>query len=202
MWSCCGRATASTSCIIRCAITACSTSSPCSRRCNMAPTDTDRPSRIWRASIATPHPTMKNLLGHDGSVAARLGLADRDPIRHWSRGRVTLLGDAAHPTLQSLAQGACMAIEDRCLPAECSRNRQADQVEAAFSNLSSARYLRTGAGTVRIRAISGELVSCRRGRARSHDAVLSRNVGRARCSTASPGSMTASSCRAAAAPQS
>ena len=39
-------------------------------------------------------------------------LCDRDPISQWSRGRVTLLGDAAHPMLQYLAQGGCMAIED------------------------------------------------------------------------------------------
>ena len=45
-------------------------------------------------------------------LSSALGISDRDPIRHWSQGRVTLLGDAAHPTLQSLAQGACMAIED------------------------------------------------------------------------------------------
>ena len=39
-------------------------------------------------------------------------LCDRPPIKDWSRGRITLLGDAAHPMLQYLAQGACMAIED------------------------------------------------------------------------------------------
>jgi salicylate hydroxylase len=39
-------------------------------------------------------------------------LCDRDPILNWVDGRVTLLGDAAHPTLQYMAQGACMAMED------------------------------------------------------------------------------------------
>jgi salicylate hydroxylase len=39
-------------------------------------------------------------------------LHDRDPVTNWSNGRATLLGDAAHPTLQYLAQGACMAFED------------------------------------------------------------------------------------------
>lgn len=39
-------------------------------------------------------------------------LHDRDPVTNWSKGRMTLLGDAAHPTLQYLAQGAQMAIED------------------------------------------------------------------------------------------
>ncbi len=40
------------------------------------------------------------------------GIYDRDPIPQWSDGRVTLLGDAAHPTMPTLAQGANMAIED------------------------------------------------------------------------------------------
>jgi salicylate hydroxylase len=39
-------------------------------------------------------------------------LCDRDPTEHWIDGRVVLLGDAAHPTLQYLAQGACQAMED------------------------------------------------------------------------------------------
>jgi 2-polyprenyl-6-methoxyphenol hydroxylase-like FAD-dependent oxidoreductase len=42
----------------------------------------------------------------------RWATADREPIAQWTFGRVTLLGDAAHPTLQYLAQGACMALED------------------------------------------------------------------------------------------
>ena len=46
-------------------------------------------------------------------------LCDRDPILNWVDGRVTLLGDAAHPTLQYMAQGACMAMEDAvCLSHE------------------------------------------------------------------------------------
>jgi len=40
------------------------------------------------------------------------GLFDRDPMTQWSKGRVTLLGDAAHPMLPFLSQGAAMAIED------------------------------------------------------------------------------------------
>jgi salicylate hydroxylase len=42
----------------------------------------------------------------------RWATADRDPIAQWTYGRVTLLGDAAHPTTQYMAQGACMAMED------------------------------------------------------------------------------------------
>ncbi|OSZ61731.1 salicylate hydroxylase [Streptomyces pharetrae CZA14] len=39
-------------------------------------------------------------------------LCDRDPVDRWTDGRVTLLGDAAHPMLQYAAQGACQAVED------------------------------------------------------------------------------------------
>jgi salicylate hydroxylase len=57
-------------------------------------------------------------------------LHDREPVTNWSRGRVTLLGDAAHPTLQYLAQGANMAIEDGIVLAE--------KVAAAGDDLSRA----------------------------------------------------------------
>jgi salicylate hydroxylase len=72
----------------------------------------------------------------------RWAISDRDPIRHWSKGRVTLLGDAAHPTLQSLAQGACMAVEDAVTLAECIEQVDGD-FETAFRAYESARYLRT-----------------------------------------------------------
>ena len=42
----------------------------------------------------------------------RWATADREPIGQWTYGRVSLLGDAAHPTTQYMAQGACMAMED------------------------------------------------------------------------------------------
>jgi 2-polyprenyl-6-methoxyphenol hydroxylase-like FAD-dependent oxidoreductase len=42
-------------------------------------------------------------------------LVDRDPIDNWTDGRVTLLGDAAHPMLHYAAQGACQALEDAVL---------------------------------------------------------------------------------------
>lgn len=68
-------------------------------------------------------------------------LRDRDPIRDWSDGLVTLLGDSAHPTLQYMAQGACMAIED----AVCLANivAGADDLKAAFLEYERTRYLRT-----------------------------------------------------------
>ena len=70
-------------------------------------------------------------------------LCDREPIRNWSRGRVTLLGDAAHPMLQYLAQGACMATEDAYVLAE-QIDRHGDDYAAAFIAYQNERYLRTG----------------------------------------------------------
>jgi 2-polyprenyl-6-methoxyphenol hydroxylase-like FAD-dependent oxidoreductase len=69
-------------------------------------------------------------------------LCDREPVKNWSRGCVTLLGDAAHPMLQYLAQGACMATEDAvALAAQVAA--KPDDLPAAFHDYEQARYLRT-----------------------------------------------------------
>src|SRR6188474_2241359 len=70
-------------------------------------------------------------------------LCDREPIKQWSKGNVTLLGDAAHPMLQYLAQGASMAIEDAVTLGAALQAWPAD-VPAAFRAYQQARYLRTG----------------------------------------------------------
>lgn len=70
-------------------------------------------------------------------------LCDREPVKNWSDGRVTLLGDAAHPMLQYLAQGAGQAIEDAVVLGEALRHTGND-VASAFQKYQKARYLRTG----------------------------------------------------------
>jgi len=97
------------------------------------------------------HPTMKALLAML-DLRRRQAVGDRDPIRHWHKGRVVLLGDAAHPTLQSLAQGACMAIEDGCCLADCIAESNGDY-EAAFRRFESARSVRTARVTLESRYI-------------------------------------------------
>jgi salicylate hydroxylase len=87
------------------------------------------------------HPTMKALLALM-DLERRWAISDRDPIRHWHKGRVALLGDAAHPTLQSMAQGACMAIEDGVTLADLIHAANGD-FESAFKRYESARLLRT-----------------------------------------------------------
>jgi salicylate hydroxylase len=70
-------------------------------------------------------------------------LCDRPPIKEWSRGRITLLGDAAHPMLQYLAQGACMAVEDAVCLADQAVAADGDYARA-FRAYQQAHYLRTG----------------------------------------------------------
>jgi 3-hydroxybenzoate 6-monooxygenase len=70
-------------------------------------------------------------------------LCDREPVKNWTDRRVTLLGDAAHPMLQYLAQGAGQAIEDAVVLGAALRATQG-AVEPAFQKYQQARYLRTG----------------------------------------------------------
>ena len=72
----------------------------------------------------------------------RWATADREPIGRWSFDRVTLLGDAAHPTTQYLAQGAAMALEDAVTLGETLRLAEGDLVEA-FDLYQRARVART-----------------------------------------------------------
>ena len=72
----------------------------------------------------------------------RWATADRDPIGQWTFGRATLLGDAAHATLQYIAQGACMALEDAVTLGEAMRVHGNDVV-AAFAHYERSRVART-----------------------------------------------------------
>ena len=70
-------------------------------------------------------------------------LCDREPVKNWTDRRVTLLGDAAHPMLQYLAQGAGQAIEDAVVLGAALRFTRND-VAQAFNKYQQQRYLRTG----------------------------------------------------------
>lgn len=72
----------------------------------------------------------------------RWATADREPIAQWNYGRVTLLGDAAHATLQYLAQGACMAMEDAVTLGEALRLHDNDFAKA-FELYQRSRVART-----------------------------------------------------------
>jgi salicylate hydroxylase len=72
----------------------------------------------------------------------RWATADREPIAQWTYGRATLLGDAAHPTLQYLAQGACMALEDAVTLGEALRV-SGHRIDKAFALYQKSRVART-----------------------------------------------------------
>jgi 3-hydroxybenzoate 6-monooxygenase len=72
----------------------------------------------------------------------RWSTADRDPVDHWGHGRSTLLGDAAHPMLQYLAQGACMALEDAVTLREAIKACDGD-LSAGFRLYEQKRIVRT-----------------------------------------------------------
>lgn len=86
------------------------------------------------------HEDVRTLIRNIGTPY-KWALMGREPMARWSQGRVTLLGDACHPTLPFMAQGAVMAIEDGVILA-----RALDQygdIGEAFSRYEAARNERT-----------------------------------------------------------
>ncbi len=72
----------------------------------------------------------------------RWATADREPIANWVHGRAAILGDAAHPTTQYMAQGACMALEDAVTLGEALRVHGNDW-EKALALYQDSRVART-----------------------------------------------------------
>ncbi len=88
------------------------------------------------------HSTIRQLIkAADPDSCYRWALFDRKPLPQWHQGRVTLLGDACHPTLPFLAQGAAMAIEDAAVLAHCLD--QTEDMEQALTDYEDLRKSRT-----------------------------------------------------------
>ncbi len=87
------------------------------------------------------HPAMREMIAML-DLERRWPIGDRAPKKGWSKGRVVLIGDAAHATLQSLAQGACMAVEDAVVLAQTIDICKGDY-GAAFRTFENERLLRT-----------------------------------------------------------
>jgi 2-polyprenyl-6-methoxyphenol hydroxylase-like FAD-dependent oxidoreductase len=85
----------------------------------------------------------------DESLILRNDIYDQDPLRKWSDGRITLLGDAAHPAIPTLGQGACQAIEDAVVLAACLRREP--NVVRALKAYESLRIKRTSSITLESR---------------------------------------------------
>jgi len=85
----------------------------------------------------------------------RWSTADRDPVEQWGQGPATLLGDAAHPMMQYLAQGACMALEDAVTLGmaieRCQRADGSHDLPRAFRLYEAARVARTARVVLSVR---------------------------------------------------
>ena len=79
----------------------------------------------------------------DADAILRNDVYDRPPLKRWGEGRVTLLGDAAHPMTPNLGQGACQAIQDAVVLAACLRDRAC--IPEALRAFESRRIPRTTA---------------------------------------------------------
>lgn len=77
----------------------------------------------------------------DDDAILRNDIYDREPLARWSEGRVTLLGDAAHPMTPNLGQGACQAIEDAVALGQCFGD--GGDVESALGAYEKRRLERT-----------------------------------------------------------
>ncbi|MBL6690951.1 MAG: FAD-dependent monooxygenase [Pseudomonadales bacterium] len=88
------------------------------------------------------HPDIQTLIDSaDRDSLYKWALYDRPPMKTWGKGRVTLLGDACHPTLPFMAQGAAMAIEDGAVLAACLKHRA--DVPTALQQYEDLRRERT-----------------------------------------------------------
>ncbi len=120
-------------------------------------TECDRQEPIQR--YGKWHESLKRLFSAS-NVWYKWALYDRDPIPQWTRGRVSVLGDAAHPMLPYLGQGACQAMEDGCVLA-MALDAMADDVPGALALYERSRRPRASQVVLeaRARGVDNHLVS-------------------------------------------
>jgi salicylate hydroxylase len=123
-----------------------------------------------RKNFQHVHPRARQIIEH-GEDWKLWVLCDREPIRDWVDGRVTLLGDAAHPMLQYFAQGACMALEDGVCLAHMVE-RHSEDLNRAFVAYNRQRAARTARVQMGSRLIGEYVYQPALARADVRDAVL------------------------------
>lgn len=93
-------------------------------------------------AFAEFHSPVPELVGAVEEVY-KFAIHDRPPLRSWTVGRVSLLGDAAHPMVPFMAQGAAMAIEDAAILARCLHGAGSAEVTGALIRYDRTRRERT-----------------------------------------------------------
>jgi len=95
-----------------------------------------------RAAYEGFHPQVQAVLKACPEVH-KWALVDRDPLERWTDGRVTLLGDACHPMMPYMAQGAAMAMEDAAVLSRCLADVDREGIAGAFRRFETSRKERT-----------------------------------------------------------
>lgn len=107
------------------------------------PHDTQR--ELLRLFDGWYRPVLQLIESTPSASILKTGAFDRPTYRNWGDKRVTMLGDAIHPTTPNLGQGGCMAIEDAMILARCFQKYGAD--EETLRKYEALRYGRTAAVT-------------------------------------------------------
>jgi salicylate hydroxylase len=102
---------------------------------------TDAKTRVLKLLAGWAEPVEAIIEATPATDIVERPICDRPPLKHWSKGSVTLLGDAAHPVVPALGQGANMAFEDAYELAECLSS--APNIEAALNAYENSRIPRT-----------------------------------------------------------
>ena len=122
------------------------------------------------AGFTHVHPKAREIIGK-GSDWRLWVLCDRDPVETWTDGRTALLGDAAHPMMQYMAQGACMALEDGVeLAASLDAGR--DDIPTALTTYAQRRMLRTARVQLQSRELGRHIYHPQGAHAKLRDAML------------------------------
>jgi 6-hydroxynicotinate 3-monooxygenase len=95
-----------------------------------------------RAAFAGFHPHVQAVLNACPEVY-KWALYERDPLPSWHEGRVALLGDACHPMVPYMAQGAATALEDAAILSRCLEGTDINDIEHAFARFEATRKERT-----------------------------------------------------------
>lgn len=146
----------------------------------VATRDNNAPDALTGTPVSTP--TVRDAFSHVCARAQKIiasgenwkawVLCDREPVSAWTRGRVTLLGDAAHPTLQYYAQGACMAMEDAVCLGYCFGS-YGENIENTLIQYNKMRAARTTRLQISSRLLGEHVYHPQDARAQMRNAVMS-----------------------------
>jgi 2-polyprenyl-6-methoxyphenol hydroxylase-like FAD-dependent oxidoreductase len=109
--------------------------------CGHADAPEGRQRELLRMFAGWHDPVERLIEATEEAAILKNGAYDLAPLKRWGQGRITLLGDAAHPCTPNLGQGGCMALEDALVLAKSLRKEAS--IESALRRYESLRRQRT-----------------------------------------------------------